>query len=240
MPASIFFPNVTSIGEQKLIDDLVNESIRQYGFDIYYIPRTIKNHDKLYETDTVSEYNSSALQEVYLKAVTGFSAQSEFLTKFNVEVRDEIIFCIAVRSFAQNAGAELELERPREGDLIWVPFANRAVVIKYVDFKPVFYQMGTIQFYDVSCEMWEYSSEQLNTGIYEFDAIQTSFSTDLQLYEILTGNTSLFLSTANGYAITQSGFNLLMQDIPEDNDELQTEADVFVDFTEVNPFGELP
>src|SRR6266576_3232564 len=162
MPTSIFFQNVDNRNEQKLIEDLVVECIQQYGIDLLYCPRTLKNPDALYGTDTVSEYNSFYMQEFYLKSTQGMSAQSEFLSKFNIEVRDQVYLSCAVRSFSDNVGTQAGILRPQEGDIIWIPMTNDAVVIKYVDHTPVYYQMGTVQFFDLTCEVWEYSSEILN------------------------------------------------------------------------------
>jgi hypothetical protein len=239
MPTSIFFQNADNRNEQKLIDDLIVESIKQFGIDCFYLPRTIKNQDLLYGTDTVSEYNSSYLMEFYVKSTQSLSAQSEFLSKFNVEIRDQIYLSCAVRSFYENVGAKEGINRPREGDLLWIPMSNDAVVIKYVDPKPVFYQMGTLQFFDITCEMWEYSSEILNTGVADFDAMQQQFSIDRDLFSILTGNGQFFVSTSGGYPLIQGQEDQSEQSALEDNLTIQQEADDIVDFSAKNVFGDI-
>jgi len=118
MTTSVFFNNYDSFAEKKLIEDLIIESIRVYGIDLYYCPRTVNNKDEVFNEDTVSSYENAYLIEMYVKNVEGFEGEGDFLSKFNIQIRDEITFTVAQRVFNDDIGAEEITSRPQEGDLI--------------------------------------------------------------------------------------------------------------------------
>lgn len=176
MATNFFFNNFQSSQEQNLIADLVIESIRIYGIDCWYIPKRIVNKDNIYGEDALSEYNTSHMVEMYVKNVEGFAGQGDFLSKFNVEIRDEMTLTIARRAFENEVQIyEPGYTRPREGDLIFLPLNNKVFQIKFVEHEPVFYQMGALQMYDLKCELFEYSSEIINTGFDVIDNLQTNY-----------------------------------------------------------------
>ena len=153
------------------------------------------------------------------------------------------------QSFAETVGAEQTIDRPREGDLIHLPLNSKTFVIKFVEHEPVFYQMGSLQFYDVTCELFEYSGERLNTGFSEVDVIETTFSTDIYVDVQLTiedGLTAIF---------AENNLRLLSEDedrsdasgtvsrdfdtvTDSDNIQIETDADAILDFSDADPFSE--
>lgn len=224
--------------EQSLIEDLVIESIRIYGHDLYYLPRSITRYDQIYGEDAqASTFDSAFAIEMYIKNVEGFGGDGDFLSKFNIEIRDQITFTVARRVFADEVGSELGLPRPREGDVIYFPLTHKLYQIKFVEHEGVFYQMGSLQAFDLTCELMEYSNEFFNTGVDEIDAFTEEYSTDITV-DLLLQEDGFELLNEDGGQIVQEVFDIEAIDTSADNDVIQSEADDFLDFSEINPFSE--
>lgn len=238
MSTNFFFNNFQSSQEQLLIDDLVIESIKIYGLDCFYLPKKLIDKDKIYGEDSLSEYNKSYMVEMYVKNVEGFAGEGDFLSKFNVEIRDQITLTIARRTFENEVQYfEFGYTRPREGDLIFLPLNNKVFQIKFVEHEPVFYQMGALQMYDLKCELFEYSNEIMNTGFPAIDDLESNYSDAMNTFAILTEN-KLEITMEDGFSLVREEFDLEVQDVLSDNYDIQTESDGFLDFTEADPFSE--
>ena len=222
-----------------LIADLVIESIKIYGLDCWYIPKRIVKKDNIYGEDSLSEYNTSYMVEMYVKNVEGFAGEGDFLSKFNVEIRDQMTLTIARRTFEDEVQRyeSVNYIRPREGDLIFMPFNNKVFQIKFVEHEPVFYQMGALQMYDLRCELFEYSNEKMNTGFQAIDDLENNYSDAMNTFAILT-ESGLELTMEDGYSLIREEFDLEVQDVLSDNFDIQTESDDFLDFSEADPFSE--
>ena len=223
--------------EQNLLQDLVAESIRINGIDVYYIPRTTVSIDPIFNEDPLKEYNRAFFVDVYVKSVDGFQGEGQFLQKFNLEIRDTITFSISTRTFQDEIGRIQFLERPREGDLIYFPQANRLFSISFVEKYPVFLPLGTLTFFDLKCEMYEYSGEVVNTGVYEIDSYISQYSPALNDQSLITED-NIELKLEDGYSIILEEWDINNADLVAQNDELESAADDFIDFTQINPFGE--
>jgi len=238
LSTNFFFNNFQSSQEQLLIEDLVIESIKIYGLDCWYVPKKIIDKDEIYGEDSLSEYNKSYMVEMYVKNVEGFAGEGDFLSKFNVEIRDQITLTIARRTFENEVQYfEFGMTRPREGDLIFLPLNNKVFQIKFVEHEPVFYQMGALQMYDLKCELFEYSNEIMNTGFEAIDDLENNYSDAMNTFAILTEN-KLEITMEDGFSLVREEFNLEVQDVLSDNYDIETEADAFLDFTEADPFSE--
>ncbi len=217
---------------------MVIESIKIYGLDCWYVPKKLIDKDKIYGEDSLSEYNKSYMVEMYVKNVEGFAGEGDFLSKFNVEIRDQITLTIARRTFENEVQYfEFGYTRPREGDLIFLPLNNKVFQIKFVEHEPVFYQMGALQMYDLKCELFEYSNEIMNTGFEAIDDLESNYSGAMNTFAILTEN-KLEITMEDGFSLVREEFNLEVQDVLSDNYDIETEADAFLDFTEADPFSE--
>lgn len=237
MATSFYFNNYSSSQEQNLLQDLIAESIKIYGTDMYYLPRSTVQYDGIYTEDTHRQYNQAIFMEMYLKNVDGFEGDGSFLSKFNLEIRDQITLSVSARSFYGEITSATGIERPREGDLIFFPQVGRLLEIMYVDKYSLFVPLGSLPLYDVKCEMFEYNGEIINTGVYEIDSIQTNYSSNLERYSLLDEGGFALLSEEGSNIINEEQ-SLGATDPTADNEELQTEADLFVDFSERDPFSE--
>tara|TARA_R110002095_G_scaffold95547_4_gene83470 strand:- start:1870 stop:2532 length:663 start_codon:yes stop_codon:yes gene_type:complete len=216
MATSVYFNNFEASMEQYLIEDLVIESIKIHGHDIYYITRTAGAVDDVLNEDDLSEYKRADFIDMYIKNFDGFEGEGDFLSKFGLEIRDEMTLTIARRTFELDVAQYTGNDRPLEGDLIYFPLNKKMFEVKFVEHEPVFYQMGALQMYDLRCEMFEYSQETFNTGVSEIDTLFAGFET--------TSNTSIeFLETQDSFA---------------DNSTIETAADSIIDFSEADPFSE--
>ena len=170
MATNTFFNNYARVSEQSLIDDLVIESIKQYGVDVIYISRAIKGRDSIFNEDDFPVYNETFEFETYVKNMEGFEGEGDFLSKFGLQIRDTLTLTVANRTFERHVTREVvELARPREGDLIYFPLNEKMFEIKYVEHESIFYQMGQTQVFDMQCELIEYANQKFDTGRSEID-----------------------------------------------------------------------
>lgn len=239
MPTNFYFNNFSNSQEQLLVEDLIVESIKIYGLDMFYLPRRFHSKDDIYGEDASSKYNMYYPIEMYIKNVEGFEGEGDFLSKFNLEIRDRVTFTVARRIFSQEVGTNEAMTRPLEGDLIYFPLNNKIFQIKFVEHEAIFYQLGALQTFDLICELFEYSGETLDTGIPEIDAIQANYSPALTSFGILTEDANYYtLLDEDGYKLVNDSYDLETIDPTSDNEELEIEGDSFIDFSEIDPFSE--
>jgi hypothetical protein len=223
--------------EQGLLQDLAAESIKINGIDVFYIPRTPAVVDAVFNEVVSKEYDNAFLVDVYVKSVDGFDGEGQFLSKFNLEIRDSITFCIAPKTFEDEIGNIMQLNRPNEGDLIYFPQGQRLFQIKYVEKFAMFLPLGTIPFYDLKCEMFEYSDEVLNTGIEAIDAIAAQYSTSLNNEAILL-ESGMQITDEDGYTFMLESWDIDNTNPLSQNDEFDLSGRDFIDFSEADPFSE--
>ena len=238
MTRNAFFNQYTTSTEQNLHEDLIIESIQIYGFDIDYLPRVSLNTDAIYTQYTSSAFIDAIHVEMYVKNVLGFGGEGDFVSRFGLEIRDQVTFTIAKKRFNNevanatfvstysSANVEISnnlytdeaisISRPREGDLLYFPLANTFFEIKFVEHEEIFYPLGKLQTFDLRCETFEYSGQIFSTGNTTLDNYMSSLSLG-----VVSGN-------------TDSGANNVAGAI---NFDIQQEFDRIVDFTENDPFA---
>jgi len=239
MTTNVFFNNFQSYAEQNLIEDLIIESIKIYGHDLYYCPRTIDEQDDIFGEVTVASYNDAYLVEMYIKNVEGFEGEGDFLSKFNIQIRDEITFTVSQRVFSNEIGAPEIQVRPEEGDLIFFPLTGKVYVIKITEHEaPNFYQMGALQCYDLRCELFEYSHEDLNTGVPEIDNLEKLYSENIAVSnaDSTYANGDIIMDANTGRPVSAPDYTT--DDPFSENATFQSSGADIIDFTETNPFSE--
>jgi hypothetical protein len=240
------------------------------------MPRTIFNEIEEFGEDPLSKFDLAVPIEVYVNNLETFQGEGDFLSKFNLEIRDQITLTMARRRWEQILteklvdevgniylkedtsssytitdnyllesgsanGYSISSSRPYEGDLIYIPFINNGngaiYEVKFVENERVFYQHGKLYTYELTCELFRYSSERFNTGNNDIDIIETRLSHDIQEYQYLMENADIL--------IMEEGSNLIQEYRLESvastaNNELFTQRSfIDVDFSEKNPFSEV-
>ena len=182
-----------SRGEQRLVQNLINEHLKIYGVEVTFIPRKFVNQSTIIEEVTTSKFDDNFLIEAYVDNYDGYAGAGDVLTKFGMSLRDEVTLTISKERFEEfiapfmDADDDIELSsRPREGDLVFFPLGQRLFEIKFVEHEEPFYQLGSNYVYKLKCELFEYEDEVIDTTI---DAIDTQvddvgYITELQLVGI--------------------------------------------------------
>lgn len=219
MATNPFFRNIDNVYEQNLIDDLVIESIQIYGLDVKFVTRLHSNVDRILNEDDLPTFDKYYDFEVYIKNVDGFEGEGDFLSKFGLQIRDSITFTVAIRTFERFVTREDDTrKRPLEGEMIFLPLNGKMYKIQHVEHESIFYQSGSLQVYDMRCELAEYSGETFDTGYYEID------------------NYFADIDTSNASVDTLEQLETI--DPLARNLAFEEEADDILDFSEIDPFSE--
>jgi len=177
MPTNLYFQNTTSHAEQELINSLTSEVIQIHGLDVFYIPRTLVKEDVLLGEDVLAKFSTAYEIEMYLKTTEGFGGEGDLVSKFGLDVRDEVIFTVHKDRFE----LATDMSKPLEGDLVFLPISKGLFEIKFVEHEQPFYQAGKNYSFDITCELYQYSEEQLETGIADIDNIEREQSAAIDL-----------------------------------------------------------
>jgi len=197
-----------SPGEQRLIQNLINEQLQIYGVEVTYIPRKFVNKQSIIEEVQSSKFDDNFLIEAYVNTYEGYSGAGDIMTKFGVSLRDEITLTISKERFEDFIAPflnddEYELAtRPREGDLIFFPLGTRLFEVKFVEHEQPFYQLGKNYVYQLQCELFEYEDEVIDTGVDEIDQEieDEGFITTLNLVGTgVTATATAAISVNSGY-----------------------------------------
>lgn len=178
MARNIYFSEQVR-SEQSLYEDIVIEALKIYGYDMYYLPRDIVNRDDLLNEDVSSRFNSAYMIEMYVDNIEGFDGQGDIFQKFGVEIRDNVTLTMSRRRWNQaikRHDNELTSERPLEGDLVYVPFSRKLFQIMRVEHEQPFYQVANLPTYKLYCELFEFASDDFDTGVAVIDQIERSYA----------------------------------------------------------------
>ena len=190
MGTSVYFNNQGATREQMLLEDMIIESIKNHGIDIFYLPRESQSEiDQLFGDDPVKAYTRAYPMEMFLETFNDFEGNQEFFSKFGLEVQKEARFAVARRTFEKYVPTAIR-NTPKEGDLIWIPLFQKLMEVKFVEQERNFFQLGRgtaaggssanrgafSQFgklmpymFELSLQMFKYNGEKLDTGIIDID-----------------------------------------------------------------------
>jgi hypothetical protein len=175
MPTNVYFTQGTA-NEQYLIEDLIIESLKIYGQEFMYIPRTLVSKDDILGEDRLSKFTSSFPIEMYFDNVDSLDGQGAFIQKFGLMMEQSASLTVARRRWEQlvgRFGQTIIPSRPNEGDLLYFPMTKKLFEIKFVQHEDPFYQLGKLYVYKLQVELFQYSSEFIDTGNAEIDAFET-------------------------------------------------------------------
>lgn len=288
MATSVYLNNysVGVINEQRLLEDLITESIHLMGHDCYYIPRDSYNgDDEIYGETINAKFSRAYTMEMYIANVEGYEGDGDFFSKFGLEIRDTSNFVLSRKTFNKYIPSNIAA-RPREGDLIYVPVMRKIFEIKFVEEELLFFSIGKRNpyMYELRCELFRFSDENFDTGVEEIDDVESENSYTIELalgtgtgnyqsgelvYQganVASSNTKAYVTdynpttkkitlhnivgtfatatnlrgaTSNAvYVVTSTDVlgDYVFYD-QSDNKNFQNEAALFIDLSEINPFG---
>jgi hypothetical protein len=289
MATSVYFNNFSAatINEQRLMEDVIVESIKIMGHDVKYMPReAYDSTDDIIGESPQAKFSRAYTVEMYLANVEGYEGDGDFFSKFGLEIRDTSNFVISRRTFERYIPSAIAT-RPREGDLLFVPVLGKIFEIKFVEEELMFFALGkrSPYIYELRCEVFRYSQEDFSTGDSEIDDIENNIAYTIKLnlgngsgnynigelvYQganantgatvtaqvkdwdistkilevinikgIFAGATQVKGNTSNAtYTVTTfDDLSDFIYNDDSDNRAIQTEANNFIDLTEINPFG---
>jgi len=263
-----FFNQYGTATEQNVLEDLIIESLKIYGINGYYLPRTHVNLDLLFKEDASMKFDDALEIEMYLKTYDGYMGQNDFISKFGLQIDESLTFSISQKRFSQILQPKLMTEysynikledgdlmrqeidydqdytgyiRPKEGDLIWFPFTKDLFEVKFVENIETLFQLGKLYTYELRCDKYEYSSNNLDTEIDAVDQLETDYSqATSNLAKAMLEDGDLLLAEDGGYIMEEANM-VEEQDDSAQNDYIQSRIndDDILDFSEKNPFSEV-
>ena len=221
---STYFAHGTR-AEKNLYEDLIIEQLKIYGHDVHYMPRENLFTDGVLG-NTTDKFTDEYMIEMYVEEVNGFAGQGDLIGKFGLDMRDELTFVVARRTFellVDQPSNTLTINRPKEGDVIYMPLFKKFWQVDFVEDEDPMYQISDLPIFKLKCSTWDYSSESVETGLTEIDEKLDNVTLDL-----LENQITLESGT------TSSG-SLLSENIAGEVEALLSEAgDTIVDETDAD------
>ena len=216
---NLYFSHGTR-SERWLYEDLMIEQLRVFGQEVTYLPRKIVARDTILGEDALSKFEEAYSIEMYVQNVSGFEGDQDVIGKFGLEVRDDITLVCSKRRFdllVDQKSNTLAQDRPKEGDVIYMPVFKKMFEIQFVEDEDPYYQIADIPLYKLKCTTFEYSHEALNTGISEIDEVEDNLSTDALAHQFSleegTGTTgALLMETPSLSQLQLDGTDTLQTD----------------------------
>lgn len=208
-----------SPSEQRLVQDLINEQLRMFGVEIYYMPRKFLGTKTIIKENVLAKFDDNFVLEAYVQNYEGFQGSGDLMTKFGIRTTDELTLVISRERFEEfvtpfyeaDPTEELLITRPKEGDLIYFPLSDSLFEIKFVEHENPFYQLGKLYMYQLTCELFEYEDEIIDTSIEEIDdnVKDIGYIATLTLSGIgvtATADTGLYNGSVNQIVLINDGY----------------------------------
>lgn len=214
-----------SPGEQRLVQELINEQLKIYGVEVSYIPRKFVKTEKIIREVTASKFDDNYSIEAYVSNYEGYGGAGDILTKFGMNLKDELTLIISRERFedfiapflqGMNQNEIVLATRPKEGDLIFFPLGKRLFEVKFVEHEQPFYQLGKTYVYELKCELFELEDEiggfdNINTTVEEIDKTlqNQGYITSLQFFsngQTATATAGITSGYVRRISISNDGF----------------------------------
>lgn len=229
---STYFAHGTR-AEKNLYEDLIIEQLKIYGHDVHYMPRENLSTDDVLG-NTTDKFTDEYMIEMYVEEVNGFAGQGDLIGKFGLDMRDELTFVVARRTFellVDQPSNTLTFNRPKEGDVIYMPLFKKFWQVDFVEDEDPMYQISDLPIFKLKCSTWDYSSESVETGLAEIDEKLDNVTLDLLenqitlesgttssgslLSENIAGDVSALLSEAGDTIVDETDAdNIILEDDP--------------------------
>lgn len=219
MPLNSLFPRGNQ-SERWMMENLIIESIRMYGQEFYYIPRTVIAMDDVLGEDNLSKFKDAYMIECYIDNIDNWGGQGSFMSKFGLQIEEQATLTVARRRWDElvgQYGKTIIPDRPCEGDLMYFPLSDSMFEVKFVEHQSPFYQLGQLPVYKLKVELFQYSSERFETDLDEINR----FALDMT-FDVL-GKPSEIADPEHRDNRQDQTFN--------------SEATGVINFDETNPFG---
>ena len=230
---STYFSHGTR-SEKNLYEDLIIEQLKIYGHEVHYMPRENLDTDQVLG-NTTDKFTDAHMIEMYVEEVNGFAGQGDLIGKFGLDMRDELTFVVARRSFellVDQPSNVLSINRPREGDVIYMPLFKKFWQVDFVEDEDPMYQINDLPIFKLKCSTFDYSSELVDTGVTEIDEKLEKVTMDLLenqitlesgttssgslLSENIVGDVSALVSESGDLIVDETdGDNIILEDDPE-------------------------
>lgn len=208
-----FFNQFDHKGEQSLFEDMAVESIRIGGHEVVYMPREIVKNDLLLNEPEVTRFKYAIDVDVYINNWGSFEGDGQLLSKFGLEIRDQMTLTMSHRTFQECIAKQTFTSTPNEGDCIFIPMTKNVYQIKWVNDAATFYAFGKLNTWEIVCELLEYSGEIFETGRADIDNLNPVWPN-----------------------FNDPDYDLESYDRTAKNQVIQEESDEVLDFSEMNPF----
>lgn len=198
--------------EQDLYENIIIESIKIYGQNVQYMPRTLVSEDKIFGEDVVSRFDDAYTIEMYLENIDGFDGDQDLFTKFGVEIRDRATLHVSRKVWNRIVGSNVTYDRPNEGDLIYLPLSDQIFeIMRVVDDQP-FYQLSNLPTYRMEIELFEYNDEDFDTGVDAIDEAE-ALGNRIKLTLAATGSNALNIGENVEYLVDSAAGPKLVAEI---------------------------
>ena len=219
MPLNSLFPKGNQ-AERDLMENLIIESIRMYGNEWYYIPRVLVAVDDILGEDNLYKFKDAYMVECYIYNIDSWGGQGSFMSKFGLQIEEQAQLTIARRRWEElvgQYGRTILPDRPCEGDLMYFPTSDSLFEIKFVEHQNPFYQLGQLNVFKLKVELFQYSSERIETDLDEINQFALDMTFDIKDKIPAVADPELRDSRQNA--------------------PFTTEANTVINFDESNPFG---
>jgi Virus neck protein len=202
--------------------------------------RKLGNFNPIYNEDDSSYYDNARLIDMYIKnSDKGFGGLGDVLGNAGLEINDTITFVVARRTFINEIGDYNDQVRPLEGDLIYFPLNRKIFKIMFVEHESIFYQTGSLQVWELNCELFSYSGEDFDTGIPDIDDLYDGINNNAFDFGLaLEGADEVLLAIeGNGLPLLlESDDTTLLEQLGADNNYIESEGNKIIDFSCMDPF----
>jgi len=222
--------------EKTLYEDLIIEQLKIFGHEVHYLPRTTVTEDKILGEVPDSKYTEAFSIEMYIEDVNGFAGQGDLIGKFGLDMRDELTFVVSRRTFellVDQPTNTISINRPREGDIIYMPTFKKFFQVDFVEDEDPMYQINDLPIFKLKTSVWDYSHELVDTGVTEIDSKLEDVNIDLLQNQITlevgtTSSGSLLAEQTDGNVealLTEAG-DLIVDEVDGDNIVLEDDPNL--------------
>ena len=139
----------------------------------------------LLEAGSIPRSSLSAVLDTPTKSfiqLNGTDSSSTNAAEQIIQENDDTSFILSEESgtefYLLTDTATTDADRPQEGDLVYHPILSRMFEVSFVDHDDPFYQLDNNPVYKLRCKQYEYSHEEIDTGITAIDALESDLQKD--------------------------------------------------------------